>query len=232
MGLHYGQFCPIAKAAEILGERWTILILRELICGSTRFNQLQRGLSQISPTLLTKRLNQLVDDEIVFKKTITGQKRVEYHLTPAGKDLTPVIMGLGDWGMKWTRSRMEDDELDVELLMLEYYRRLDLEQVPGGEVVAHFAFSGLKTFPHWWIKLKDEERELCIVNPGCDVDVTLKSDLRTMTRIWAGELTFAEAKKTSHLQVEGRPVYTRSLPNWLKVSPLARPLPDQSEAGS
>jgi hypothetical protein len=97
-----------------------------------------------------------------------------------------------------------------------------LEQVPGGEIIAHFAFPGLKTFPYWWIKKKNEESELCLVNPGCDVDITLKSDLRTMTRIWAGELSFADARKSNRLQVEGRPVFARSLSNWLKISPLAR----------
>ena len=217
----YGQFCPIAKAVEVIGERWTILIIRELLCGSTRFNQLQRGLSQISPSLLTKRLNQLIDDEIVFKKAVAGQQRAEDFLTPAGKELTPIIMGLGSWGMKWTRSRMEDDELDVELLMLDFYRRAEMSEVPGGHCVAHFIFDGLKTYPHWWMILDETDRDLCVANPGVDVDLTIKSDLRTMTQIWDGQLTMAKAKREKRVILEGTPLFTRSISHWLKGSLLS-----------
>ncbi|MDF7801812.1 helix-turn-helix domain-containing protein [Pontiellaceae bacterium B1224] len=220
--MQYGQFCPIAKACEILGERWTILIVRELLCGSTRFNQLQRGLSQMSPSLLTKRLNQLVDDEIIFKKKVPGQRRAEYFLTPAGKELAPVVMGMGDWGQKWARSRMEDEELDIELLMLEFFRRLDVEQIPGGTLVAHFMFPQLQTYPHWWMVIDgDDERELCVVHPGRDVDITIKSDAKTMCEIWNGDITFSDAKKAGRIRVEGLPLMKRSVAKWLKAGLLA-----------
>src|SRR5258707_383204 len=109
MSTRYGQFCPVAKAAEVLGERWTILIVRELLMGTTRFNHFQRTLSQISPTLLTKRLNQLQDAGLVIRKHLPEQRRTEYHLTPAGRELLPVVVGLGEWGMKWARGQMSDD---------------------------------------------------------------------------------------------------------------------------
>jgi len=229
MRMQYGQFCPISKACEILAERWTILIVRELLCGSTRFSQLQRGLSQISPTLLTKRLNQLVQDEIILKKCQKGQRHAEYYLTPAGKELAPIVMRIGDWGQKWARSRMEDDELDVEFLMLDFYRRLDLEMIPGGKLVAHFAFPELKTYPHWWIVIdSEEERELCVAHPGRDVDISVKSDARTMTRIWFGETTLKHAMKEGLIKVEGIPVMTRSISRWLKGGLLTNgPLADQ-----
>ena len=108
MSIQYGQFCPITKAAEVLGERWTILIVRELLLGTTRFNELQRALSQISPSLLTKRLVQLQDYGLVIKKEIPAQRRSEYYLTAAGKELKPVVMGLGEWGSRWARGQMED----------------------------------------------------------------------------------------------------------------------------
>src|SRR6478609_9628046 len=129
--IRYGQMCPISKAAEILGERWTILIIRELLLGSNRFSDLQRALSQISPTLLTKRLNQLQDCGLVIRKTLPKQKRTEYHLTPPGRELLPVVVSLGEWGMKWARGQMSDDELDVELLMHDFSRRIDETQLPG-----------------------------------------------------------------------------------------------------
>jgi DNA-binding HxlR family transcriptional regulator len=219
--MQYGQFCPISKACEILSERWTILIVRELLCGSTRFNQFQRGLSQISPSLLTKRLNQLVDDEIIFKKSIPGQRRSEYFLTPAGKELAPIVMGMGDWGHKWAHSRMEEEELDIELLMLELFRRLDIEEIPGGTLVAHFVFPKLQTYPHWWIVIDGEdERELCVAHPGRDVDITIKSDAKTMCEIWNGRITFVQAKKEGRIELEGLPVMTRSVAKWLKGGPL------------
>ena len=220
MSTIYGQFCPIAKATEVVGERWTILIIRELLCGSTRFNQLQRGLSQISPTLLTKRLNQLIDHEIVFKKSVSGQKHSEYFLTPAGLELGPLIMGLGDWGMKWTRSQMEEEELDVEFLMLAFYRRVDLDQVPGRRCVIHFSFTGLKTFPHWWMVLDETNRDLCVAPPGLDVEITVKTDLGTMARIWDHQLSMTQAKREQRLQLEGLPIYTRSISKWLRGNPL------------
>lgn len=182
MSIHYRQFCPIAKAAEVLGERWTILIIRKLLLGSTRFSDLQRALSQISPTLLTKRLNELVDCELVIRKTLPKQKRTEYHLTAAGRELLPVVTGLGKWGMKWARGQMSDDELDVELLMHDFCRRLDTTQLPGGRNVIQFVITGLDKFAQWWIVIEgDGKRELCVINPGKGVDVQLRSDLRTMT---------------------------------------------------
>ncbi len=220
--MHYGQFCPIAKACEILGERWTLLIIRELLCGSTRFSELQRGLSQISPSLLTKRLAQLVDDEIVIKKSAVGEKKVEYFLTPAGKELAPVVMGLGDWGHRWARSRMEEDELDIELLMLEFFRRIDLKQIPGDGLVAHFCFQGLTTYPNWWIVVEGpEERELCVVHPGKEADITIRSDPRTFCKIWNGDLSFQEAKKKGLITLCGLPVTVRNVSKWLKPGLLA-----------
>ncbi len=142
MSIRYGQFCPVAKAAEVLGERWTILIIRELLLGTTRFSDLQRALSQISPTLLTKRLNQLQDCGLVIRKKLPQQRRTEYHLTPAGRELLPVVIGLGEWGMKWARGQMSDDELDVELLMHDFSRRIDETQLPGGRTVIKFVFTG------------------------------------------------------------------------------------------
>jgi DNA-binding HxlR family transcriptional regulator len=174
MSIRYGQFCPVAKAAEILGERWTILILREMLVGTTRFTDLQRGLAQISPTLLTKRLNQLMECGLVLKKSLPAQRRTEYHLSAAGRELKPIVLGLGKWGMKWAREQMNDAELDVELLMSEFARRLDATQLPAGRTVIQFIFTGLSKFERWWIILEpDGARELCVENPRLTADVIL-----------------------------------------------------------
>src|SRR5450755_2841270 len=226
MSIRYGQFCPIAKAAEVLGERWTILIIRELLLGTTRFTDLQRALSQISPTLLTKRLNQLQDCGLVVRKKLPEQRRTEYHLAPAGRELLPVVVGLGEWGMKWARGQMSDDELDVELLMHDFSRRIDETQLPGGRTVIKFFFSGLSQFADWWIVLEENgERELCLNNPGKGVDIELRSDLRTMTEIWAGDMEIRTAKKDGRLQLSGNPVLIRTLSSWLRIGMFANVRP-------
>ena len=237
MSIKYGQFCPVSKAAEILGERWTILIIRELLLGSNRFSDLQRALSQISPTLLTKRLNQLQDCGLVIRKTLPKQKRTEYHLTAAGRELLPVVVSLAEWGMKWARGQMSDDELDVELLMHDFSRRIDETQLPGGGTAIQFVFPGLAKFARWWIVLEQNgARELCVEDPGQEVDIQVRSDVRTMTEIWAGDTEIRAAKKDGRLQLSGNPALIRTMPAWLRIGLFAHvrphrdPLPSRVQA--
>ena len=222
MSIRYGQFCPIAKASEVLGERWTILIIRELLLGTTRFSDLQRALSQISPTLLTTRLNQLQDSGLVIRKKLPQQQRAEYHLTAAGRELEPIVMGLGEWGMKWARGQMSDDELDVELLMFDLTRRIKVKEWPGGRQVIEFVFTGLSKFAHWWIKVEETgEPQLCLGKPPHEADLQIRSDLRTLTEIWAGDTKIPDAKKDGRLQLTGNPVLIRTLPAWLRIGMFA-----------
>jgi DNA-binding HxlR family transcriptional regulator len=233
MSIRYGQFCPIAKAAEVLGERWTILIVRELLVGTTRFSDLQRGLSQISPTLLTKRLGQLQDAGLIVRKTLPSQQRTEYHLTSAGRELLPVVLSLGKWGMRWARGQMSDDELDVQMLMVDFCRRIDETQLPGGQTVIEFVFTGLPKFGHWWIVLeRGKERELCVDNPRKAVDLQILTDVRTMAEIWAGDTEIRAAKKDGRLKLTGDPALGRTLSSWLRGSLLAdvRPHVDSLKA--
>lgn len=133
--LEYGQFCPVAKTAEILGEKWTLLILRELLLGATRFNQIQRAVSKILPTLLNKRLATLQQHGLIIRKRVPEQKVYEYQLTECGRELFPLVVKMAEWGMRWTRSTMRDEELDVELLMTDIQRSIDPAKLPGGETV-------------------------------------------------------------------------------------------------
>jgi DNA-binding HxlR family transcriptional regulator len=229
MSIRYGQFCPVSKAAEVLGERWTILIIRELLLGTTRFNDFQRAMSQISPTLLAKRLGELEDAGLLIRKKPPGQRRTEYYPTAAARELSPVISGLGEWGMKWARGRMSDDELDVEMLMHDVSRRIDEKQLPGGRNVIQFVFAGLNKFDQWWIVLEESgKRELCLESPGKDVDVQIRSNLRTMAEIWTGDTEVRAAIKDGKLQLSGNPVIVRTLPLWLRTGMFAhiRPHPD------
>ncbi len=222
MSIRYKQFCPVAKAAEVLGERWTLLILRELLMGSTRFSDLQRANAQISPTLLTKRLNELQDFGLLVKKALPQQRRTEYQLTPAGRELMPVIVSLAKWGMKWARGQMSDDELDVDLLMFDLSRRIDTSELPGGRHVIQFIFTDLTQFNNWWIVLEpDGARELCLQNPGGPVDVQIQTDLRTMTAIWAGDRNLRAARSAGRVHVTGHPALTRTMSAWLRIGLFA-----------
>jgi DNA-binding HxlR family transcriptional regulator len=227
MSIRYGQICPVSKAAELLGERWTLLIIRELVLGTTRFNDFQRALSQISPTLLTKRLNQLEEAGLLVRKTIPNQQRIEYHPTAASKELKPIILGLGEWGMRWARGQMNDDELDVEMLMYDLQRRIDAEQLPGGRTVIKFLFRTLPKFGQWWIVIEpDGTRVLCVHNPRAPVDIELVTDLRTISHVWAGDMDIRMAKDTGRLELKGNPILIRTITSWLRPGTFAHIRPE------
>jgi DNA-binding HxlR family transcriptional regulator len=211
----YGQFCPVAKATEVVGERWTLLILRELLLGTCRFNDFQRALSRISPTLLTKRLKYLEQHGIIVRKKISGQKGYEYRLTPAGKELTPLIETLAVWGMRWARGQMTDAELDVEFLMWDLQRRLQTEHLPGGETVICFSFDELETFRNWWLVVYDDAVDLCTQDPGKDVDIYINSSVRSLAGIWRGDITLQQAIVDGQLKTHGLRALERSMPDWL-----------------
>ena len=213
----YGQFCPVAKATELIGERWTILIIRELVLGTHRFSDFQRALSRISPSLLTKRLNDLEKAGIVIKKAQHGRKGYEYFLTPAGRQLSPVIEHLATWGMRWARGQLTDSELDVDFLMWEIQRRLDTQALPDGETVLCFIFDELTQFKSWWVVVQDGEADLCTKNPGKDVDLYISSTVRTMVEIWEGDLELNSALRKKLIKPNGNSQLIKTLPEWFGI---------------
>jgi DNA-binding HxlR family transcriptional regulator len=216
--LKYGQFCPIAKASEVLGEKWTMLIVREMLQGTKRFNDFQRALSLISPTVLTKRLKSLEEHGLVFQKVISGGRSAEYHLTPAGRELYPVIEELAVWGMRWARKNMEDSELDIELLMWDIRRRIDRDALPGRQAVIQFSFPELKRYRDWWVVVDERGADLCTKDPGKDVDLHVVSDPRTLIEVWMGDITIKQAKSSGKLRLLGSALYSRSINNWFLLS--------------
>jgi len=214
----YGQFCPIAKATELLGERWMLLILRELFLGSHRYSELQRGLSRISPSLLTKRLKELEQAGIIVRKTERGRKGHEYYLTPAGKELQPLIENLAVWGMRWARGQLRDDELDVEFLMWDIQRRLQLDKLPDGETVLCFIFSDIDRYNNWWLIVRDGNVDLCTENQGLDVDLYIRSSLRTMVEVWEGDLPLQSALHDEKILVQGHKQLAKTMPTWFGIN--------------
>lgn len=214
----YGQFCPMAKATELVGEKWTLLVLRELFLGTTRFSDFQRALSRMSPTLLTKRLRHLEQCGIVIRKKRPGQRGYEYRLSAAGRELGPLIEILATWGMRWARARLMDEELDVEFLMREMQRQLDVEKLPDGETVLCFIFDELVKHKTWWLVINDDNVDLCTENPGKDVDLYINSSVRTLAEVWRGDLELRKALRNGSIRTTGLRHLAGTMSGWLGVS--------------
>lgn len=228
MTIEYGQFCPVAKATEILGEKWTILIIRELLMGGTRFNEFQRGLPLISPTLLSKRLDSLVDQGLVYKKKISGQRGFEYHPTEPCRQLLPIIQSLGDWGMKFARANLTERDYNVELLMLYLKRSIVPENLPGHEAVIRYHFTDVSDYADWWIVKEGDTVELCIADPGKEVDVYLTSTVQALSEIWMGMGGYKKAQREGSIKLIGDKFLIDHVSDWMKYSDFAE-LPSAAE---
>jgi DNA-binding HxlR family transcriptional regulator len=226
--LEYGQFCPIAKATEIIGEKWTVLIIREALMGSTRYSEFQRGLSLISPTLLAKRLESLVNQGILMKKTVPGQRGHEYFPTSSCRELLPIVRSLGDWGMRWARSNLTRTDYDVELLMLYLQRSIVTENLPGNESVIRFKFTDIEDMSEWWLVVTDDVIDVCVKDPGKEVDVHFTGTVKTMADIWMGDTTYRKALAGGALRIVGNRALTRDVTAWMKLS-LFADLPPASD---
>lgn len=218
----YGQYCPIAKAVEILGDRWTLLIVRDLLTGTNHFNELERGLPGISRGLLAERLRRLERMELVEKVALeNGRQRTAYHLTEAGQELQPVINSLLIWGARWAFEEPEEDELDPVLLMWWMRSRVCIDQLPNRRVVIRFDFQGAR-YETFWLLLSQEDVSVCLTDPGFDLDLLVTADLSAFFQIWLGRLTFANALQANQVEVDGIPALADALPSWFAYS-LAAP---------
>lgn len=223
MSKDYGQFCPLAKAAELLCERWTMILIRELIAGSQRFNDLRRGLPLMSPTLLSRRLRQLEQADVVVRSR-TDSGAYCYQLTPAGEELRPMVEFMGTWGHRWVGSQLSDSDLDVGLLMWDIRRGVDPSRFPAErttlQIHFHDAPEGLKD---WWLVSENGETDLCMEDPGHELDLMIQCSVRVLTDIWLCRRTLKDAEKTGEMRVSGmRGDLRNQLPRWLQGSPLAR----------
>jgi DNA-binding HxlR family transcriptional regulator len=218
----YGQFCPVAKAAEILTERWTLLVLRELLFGSRRFNDLRKGVPLMSPTLLSKRLKFLEAAGVIERRRARSDKGWEYLPTNAGQDLRPVVEMLGVWGQHWVRSQLTSDELDPGLLMWDIRRRIDPHQFPARRIVVQFEFSDVaQSKRRWWLVGDRDGVDLCVTDPGFEADLYIFTGVRTMTAVWMGDMTWKYAIESGRIDLDGVPELRRSLRSWLQLSTLA-----------
>jgi DNA-binding HxlR family transcriptional regulator len=216
----YGQYCPVAKAAEILAERWTLLVIRELLWGNDRFNAIARGVPRMSPSLLSSRLRQLQRAGIVTRQVgEDGEKR--YRLSQAGQELRPIVEQLGGWGQRWLHQLRQDD-LDPSLLLLDISREVDPGRLPQRAATVHLRFVDAPAqHREWWLVLSRTGVDVCGTDPGFPVTVWVEADVQTLTRVWLGDLGWADALDADALAITGDVVACRALPHWLGVSRFA-----------
>jgi DNA-binding HxlR family transcriptional regulator len=199
----YGQFCPVSKAMELLDERWTMLVVRELVLGSRHFNELRRGVPRMSPALLSKRLRTLVRAGVVERRD--DGPRVTYALTEAGRELQPIVEALGRWGVRWVPER-----------------NVDLPAVPEGRTVLRFSFSDVPApARNWWMLITPDSVDLCDFDPGYPEYACVEGDLRTLSMVWRGDLGWAEALRSGRVEVNGQPRSRSNVPRWLGQSTFA-----------
>ena len=217
----YGQFCPVSMASEVLCSRWTTLVVRELLCGSTRFNDLRRGLPKMSPALLSKRLKELQNAGVVTALRKPNGS-VEYHLSEAGEELRPLIMDLGTWAQRWMDSRLTLRNLDPSLLMWDMRRSLDVKRLPPRRCTIQFLYPELAPSQRsWWLVVEGGTVDLCNFDPGHELDLLVRSSLRSMTAIWMGLTTVKSELDGGRLEIDGDAALARSMPQWLGLSSFA-----------
>jgi DNA-binding HxlR family transcriptional regulator len=217
----YGQFCSIAMAAQILGRRWTLLVLRELLLGARHFNDIKRGVPLMSPALLSQRLKELQDAGIIVYAHRAGRGS-EYRLTEAGKELAPLLDVAARWGRRWARTRLTADQLDPGLLMWYVRRLLDPAQLPARRTVIYVEFSDVAPKKsRWWLVVNPKAVELCIDDPGFDIDVYVSTDVRTLTETFVGDMLLTRALRSGAIRVTGTAALVRSFERWWPKSPYA-----------
>jgi len=217
----YGQFCPLAQAAQVLCERWTLLVVRELLAGSTRFSELQRGVPAMSPTLLSSRLKGL---EAAGVLAIDGPRAARrYRLTPAGEELRGVVELMGAWGHRWAHTDLRETDLDAGLLMWDMRRSVDPSRFPQRRVVVQFEYPDApRGGRDWWLIAEAGAVDLCLEDPGHEIDLLVTASLAAMTAVWTCATTLPEAMAAGEIRVTGDPALKARLAEWLCASPLSR----------
>jgi DNA-binding HxlR family transcriptional regulator len=224
MGEGFGQFCPVAVACEVFARRWTPLVLRELIAGAEHFNEIHRGLPLISRALLARRLKELETAGVITRVASETGRGHRYRLTEAGQEFGAVIEGLGHWGQRWTL-RVDPQRLDPSLLMWNMRRRIARERLPERRVVVRVKFTGVPTTYRgprlFWLLLERAAVDLCIDDPGIEVDLFVGADLTWMTKVWLGDATFSDMLGAGRVQLDGPHALAESFPSWLMLSRFA-----------
>ena len=220
----YKQFCPVAMASEVLCNRWTMIVVRELVCGSTRFNDLKRGVPRMSPALLSKRLKDLELAGVIRRVPIGAKPgSYEYHLTEAGRELEPIVKAMGFWGQRWVETAPTLQNVDPELLMWDMRRSIKVAALPRQRTVVQFIYSDRpeKKRRYWLVVEANGAVDVCSIDPGFEVDLYVTTDLRTMTAIWLGITTIPAEIERDRFTAVGDRRLEQQMPAWLGLSTFA-----------
>jgi DNA-binding HxlR family transcriptional regulator len=229
----YAQYCPIAKGSEILGDRWTLLIVREMLGGASGFNELQRGLPGISRSVLADRLRSLERAEIIERRTGPKGRTLDYRLTLAGRDLEAVVQAIGEWGVTWAFTDPRPEELDPDLLIVWMARHVDREQLPPNRTVVQFDFRD--PAKRYWMVLEPSDVSVCLQHPGFDVDLAVTVDTATLYRVYLGRAKLGDAIRAGKLTISGPQALQRAFGRWFAWSsfaPASRSANDRRSAAS
>ena len=216
----YRQYCPVARAAEIIADRWTPLVVRELLAGSRHFNTIERGLPGISRSLLASRLRTLEDAGVLLRRAGPQRNITEYELTDSGRDLEVVIDHLGAWGVRWAFGEPRPEELDPVLLLWKMHHRIRRDLLPARRVVIEFDFRG-RCGRRLWLVMEPREISVCLKPSGFDPDLVVSADLSDFHRVWLGFVDYSAAVRSGIIAIEGLPALAREFPRWLMWSPMA-----------
>jgi DNA-binding HxlR family transcriptional regulator len=221
MRQEYGQFCPVALSSEVLAERWTLLVVRELLAGARRFNEIRRGVPRLSPTLLKDRLLTLQRAGIVERAGASGARGSDYRLTTAGEELRGVIVAIGQWGQRWARD-IRPADLDPGWLVWAMHRRLNTASMPPGRSIIEIEFSDAPAkHRRFWLVHRAGKVDVCLKDPGFEPTVRVMTRVRILAEVWRGIRSLDEEIRAGRLQLTGAPAMRRAFPGWLMLSVFA-----------
>jgi len=230
--IDYGQFCTVARGAEVLGELWTPLVVRELLCGSRRFNDIRRGVPRMSTSLLTTRLGELERAGLLTRERPDGARGHTYRPTPAAHALEPLVFGLGIWSREWLQREITAEEADPALIMWDMQRNLRLDRLPQERLVTFFRFRDVpESRRTWWLVAEPTGTDLCLTDPGYGVDLRIDAEPVSMAEVWIGKRQLGSAMRSRDIRVRGPEHLVRSLPEWLGLNVFAYPDPEAEYAG-
>jgi DNA-binding HxlR family transcriptional regulator len=216
----YGQYCPMARATEVIGDRWTLLIMRDLLYGSEHFNELERGLPGIPKTLLSQRLRRLQQVGLLERHVAPNGRTTRYRLTQAGRSLQPVMDAIIEWGAQWCFDEPRPEELDPVLLLWWMREGVYTERLPERRVVVEFNFREKRDNSYWMVFERDDI-SVCLTHPGFDPDISVTADLSALYEVWMGRTLLAEALRDGRIKLDTTPSLARAFPRWLALSPMA-----------
>ena len=220
--------CPATKAADLLGDKWVLLILRSMYVGACRYSDFTSAMPRISSSVLSGRLKQMCEHGLIVRRGDAGQQAL-YNLAPSGREAQPIVNALAAWGLKWAQRHTSVDQLDVGGAMWDLHRSIDVNELPDGENVIAFMLKDLEKHDRWWIVASRTEIDLCNIDPGKSVDVYINGSLQTLLDIWMGQRDLGHVMGEEELIITGNKPLVDTVRRWFPYAPPVRAMMRQSK---